>query len=422
MRLMIRIKITIFIFTAILFFTFSESTLATIEVGEVSRSDNSQIYINYFSNHGYINQDLPLFYTHTAEALSSVRQELIETDNIRRLPILINIPSTIFQIEPDNTQISWESNCEVSYGDTIIEPTRIGDCYKIHYVGDISYDVLLTLVVGLSELEFEGEIISDVNTQSLSAKYAEVIKSLKDIEKYYYPQWSPDSNYLAYTVWEDNNLSYKILNIDNNQEMEIILSKNPINSPIWSSDSKYYAVATLQSVYIYDTSKESYESIELPSIDESTSVNNETLISLDTSNNRLLISRDTNLFASYEMYSYHLGTGELSLIAEDTDRPIWQDEYNEDEYLSKNSTTSPNGKWTATIDPIDNTKPPVIDTIDSEGKQEIILDDEKSKQTAPVTSQDHQNRNRVISLIAIIVILFALIVEIVGFFRMSKKE
>ena len=145
-------SVIFFAFTVFLMFSFVSSVSATVMVGSVARSRDNQVYINYFFNHDYIEQYKYLWYAQTADGLSQVRKQLVNQGKIEDYPILISIPSPVFVIEPETTQVKLKQECSLSYGETGLPGEKIGTCYRIHYVSGDSYRNFLSLVTGLTGL------------------------------------------------------------------------------------------------------------------------------------------------------------------------------------------------------------------------------------------------------------------------------
>jgi hypothetical protein len=322
--------------------------LATVMVGHLVKSRTYGININYFTNHGYITQDKPIWYTHSAEGLAVARNRLVKTGQLEDIPILISIPSSVFIFHPKETELSLETKCQIAYGDTITEPDGLGRCYKIYYLGKDSYQDFLTLLVGLSSLTNDGQKITGPDLDELKKDFVKELESLKNITRHFDPTWSPNSHYLVSTVWQDGKVAYNLNDITTNKQSEIKLSKgSPVSSPLWSPDSKYLAIVSLKSITIFDTEKETSTSIDLPIKEKA--MNNEALLSFDLDHNRLLIAWDTNLFSNYELLDYNLSTQEFSVLAPDIKRPEWGRSFQSDAYLLKDHSTSPDGTRVALI-------------------------------------------------------------------------
>ena len=329
-------------------FILPQKASATVMVGNVVESSVYGININYFTNYGYIEQYKPLWYAHTAEGLAVARTRLVKSGKLQNIPVLISIPSTIFTIYPEQTEISLESNCQISFGETTQEPKDIGECYKIHYVGGESYKDYLTLVALLTTITTERQKVANINLEQYQNNLTSELNELQNITRHFNPLWSPNSQYVVYTEWNDDEISYVVKDMANNNQADFKLAKGyPVYYPLWSSGSKYIAVASLETLTIFNTNKWESVSVDLPVYEKA--ANMETLLSFDSNRDRLMIARDKNLLFNYELLEYNLETGEMTSLATDIYRPEWEDIFQDQYYLRKTRATSPNGKWDALI-------------------------------------------------------------------------
>jgi len=331
----------IFSLIIVLFLIKNPLASATVEVAHQIESSPHGILIEYTSNHGYIKQDMPIWYTHVANALSTARERMLQNKSIERIPILISIPTDMFKIHPEKTQISLETDCNILE----LQPK----CYKIHYVGETSYQNLITLVSFLPTLKKDGQVEVIDNITSYNQAHASELMNLNGINQYFNPIWTVDSRYLIYTVWQDGNISYSINDVEQGDRLNIQSSTEyPTNTPLLSLDSKFMFLPSFEGIVVYNLETKEEHEVILP--DASKSPNFELKLSHDLSNNRLLIARDLNLFSNYELYEYDLTSFTLNKIASDMNSPDWGNDFNETSYVKNEKATSPDGTWEATID------------------------------------------------------------------------
>jgi hypothetical protein len=338
-----------FTFTGLLFFK-SQTAEATVMSWHTVPTNEYGVRITSASNHGRVEQYRQIFLPHISKGLTEARNRLVEKGKIQDVQVLFTIPSPIFQIIPEQTQISLEADCKLPTGDTGLEPRSIGECYKIHYVGEDSYEDFLTVLASLSTLRAAYiRSVDDIEAEKVLVE--DVLSTLQGIKRFFDPVWSPDSKYVVFTAWEDGDVGYSIRNTQNEEVSFVKLVEGyPVDSPIWSPDSKYMAVASLSSVGLYDAEQGSWNEVPLPEIDqEGSGKNSQIFVSFDPAENRLMISRDLNYFANYELLAYDLATSEIKSLAIELYAPMWGDSFDDIDYTRKTRSTSPNGMYEASI-------------------------------------------------------------------------
>jgi len=340
-------KLLVAVFLAIGLLTTSSSlTLATYESGNLIKSQKNEVYINFFSNSDRYKRNKPLQYTHIVEGLAIAKKRLVDANKIQNIPIFISIPSEVFEIYPTKTQISLQNKCVIDESQMNI---GIGQCYKIHYIGEDSYENFLKLVATLPTIQSGDKPKVINNIASFTTKPLDDTKMLASIDRFFNPVWSPDSRYVVYTYWDDGEISYSVDNVVNNNTSYVkfqSLIDNPMNSPLWSGDSKYLFVASLDGIVIYNVEPYQEQKVVLPDIS-----NLETLFFHDEKRNKLMIARDTSIFSNYEIYEYDLSSQELNKIESGTTRPDWERKFDKDDYLKTGEITSPDQKWKAVLTP-----------------------------------------------------------------------
>lgn len=371
----------------VIYFSNPQNVFGTVVVGSTLSDSTHKVNVNYFVNHDYIAQYRPMFFARSVDALAVARDRLVNTNKLEDIPILIIIPSGAVQTTPNTTEISKKSNCEITYGDSGYPPNNIGKCYKIHYLERDSYANFLSLLASLTQLTSVGQKLVINNIEVTKTNFHSEISALQNIVKHYYPVWSPDGRHLVYTKVEDGVVNHIVNNVEGVKiETLNIQGTAQVSTPLWSSDSRYVSIASLDSILVYDTSVDKIVNINLP--DYEGSANLETLISFDTARDKLLIAFDTNLLDRYELLEYDFKTGQMITLASDLYRPTWPHIPSADDYLKALKATSPDGKHEAVIDNESATTIPVVNNLITESKQKVGVPSEVKKVYKSKTSSN----------------------------------
>lgn len=312
----------------------------------------TKVYINYVTNHGYIERDVPFSLAHKARAIDLIRKDLVAQGKIEDIPMIVLLVSSVTGWTfSDRYQLLLLEDGRLSKGECVYRGNAWEEafpcCYKIQSNEmNPSLGNLCALTVNLQNLKKLGEQLNINDVEKLHERY----KALPP--QYFDPIWSPNGEYVLVTVWNEEKTSFKVYERATRKSLSIKELNNELTArPIWSSDSRYFAVASLQEVVIHDVEKNKSRIIDLsPYVKDG---NYETLVSFAVYPGKLTFTVDQNLFTWYDIYQVDLlNEQEEPVLAQArSHRPKWSKDIRKgmSDYPSRKSVISPNGKQVAYI-------------------------------------------------------------------------
>lgn len=326
---------------------------ATIMVWHEVPAFDNKLRILYASNHGYVEQYRQMLFFQWQKSFKAARNRLVAEGKIEDLPILITIPSPVFEIDPDVTEISLLNSCETPTGDSGQTPDQLGRCYLIEYVGNDNYKNFLTAIVATAYVEEEVPVLIE-NLESFESFIDVELPNFSSPINYYNPVWSPDSSFVVFNKSADGDQSFVLKTNDNKNIGEFKLDKGYSDGiVVWSADSRYFFVSSLRSVGLYDIANSVWTELELPATDPDGQHSNwELAMMYDAGTEKLMLSRDLGFFADYELLSLNPETHEFESLAKGLSAPYWYPFEGFRRVTLDDKKTSPNGRYLAYLSPV----------------------------------------------------------------------
>src|SRR2546427_7938128 len=329
--------------------TASASSLAYLP----TQSASKRVLFNVFSREGF-NVDLQFRQLHEAEALDVVRSTLLAEKKISDLPVLVRGEGPGFEFGSDltlrNNRSSIEDACGVyPDGEAADENVKkIGPCYLIYLAEPETYPTLLAMTVALSSLSPTRRRVEVTDVGAFRTAWSTATLPFKGLVEHFDPIWSPDGKWLLYTVWEDGQVWFTLMDPFARTTRRLVPLQGYMNTrPLWSPDSRWVAYASPKELRVYDT-KTGVERKLLPSAMSQSDFNG---LHLAFQDGRLAILLETQV--NLWEYAYDVVRDELRLVRTGGTRPRWaEDMWNESPvalHASLRPMPSPNGRYVAQI-------------------------------------------------------------------------
>jgi len=330
---------------------------ATVSVWSIVFGD--KVHINFCSNHDYYPRSILIESRHTVCALDCVRDVLVSEGKLRDIPIHIILPRDLTGWSPGpgyrwsnyETAVFLEEN-GVLLENEADEVKKLGPCYAIYIPHrEESYEKLLMLTCALQFLTKDQQKIEYQNTADIKEKVASEADRFKEMIIHFDPIWSPDSNSLIYTVWQNGAMHLEFASIPDRSVLKLKPLRGYMTcTPRWSPDSKYIVYTSLKEARIFDTVA-NVERCVMPFPFRSGEYSMEAVVTFSKKTGNITVVYDTGAFGEWRVVAYYPKTNHITRAVTEIKRPEWY-------YLAKercnpsltfNKVTSPDGKYEASI-------------------------------------------------------------------------
>src|SRR3989475_6594812 len=232
---------------------------ASILAAQLTQSASKRVLSNVFSWQGF-ELDLQFRQLHEAEALDVVRSALLAEKKISDLPVLVRGEGPGFEFGSDltlrNNRSSIEDACGVyPDGEAADENVKkIGPCYLIYLAEPETYPTLLAMTVALSSLSPTRRRVEVTDVGAFRPAWSTAALPFKGLVGHFGPIWSPDGKWLLYTVWEDGQVWFTLMDPIARTTRRLLPLHGYMNTrPLWSPDSRWVAYASRKEIRLYDT-------------------------------------------------------------------------------------------------------------------------------------------------------------------------
>jgi len=330
--------------------TASASILAAL----LTQSTSKRVLFNVFSWEGF-KLDLQFRQLHEAEALDVVRSTLLAEKKISDLPVLVRGEGPGFEFGSDltlrNNRSSIEDACGVyPDGEAADENVKkIGPCYLIYLAEPETYPTLLAMTVALSSLSPTRRRVEVTDVGAFRTAWSTATLPFKGLVEHFDPIWSPDGKWLLYTVWEDGQVWFTLMDPIARTTRRLPPLQGYMNTrPIWSPDSRWLAYASRKEIRLYDT-KTGTERKLLPGAMSQPEFQQVYLAFQDANLAILVVEPQVNLWE----YAYDVTRDELRQVRTGGTFPQWAEDTRQGSPValhgSLRPTPSPNGRSVAQI-------------------------------------------------------------------------
>lgn len=326
---------------------------ASILQAQLTQSTSKRVLFNVFSWQGF-ELDLLFRQLHEAEALDIVRSALLAEKSISDLPVLVRGEGPGFEfgseLELRNNRSSMEDACGV-YSDGEAAPENlksIGPCYLIYLAKPEAYQTLLAMTVALSSLSPTRRRVEVTDVGAFRTAWSTATFPFKGLAEHFDPIWSPDARWLLYTVWEDGQVWFTLMDpIARTTRRLLPLQGYMSTRPEWSPDSRWVAYASRKEIRLYDT-KTGTERKLLPGAMNQLEFNG-VLLAFQDANLAILLHTQVNLWE----YAYDVTRDELRQVRMGGTLPRWAEDTRRENpvplHASLRPTPSPTGRYVAEI-------------------------------------------------------------------------
>ena len=327
---------------------------ASILAAQLTQSTSKRVLSNVFSWQGF-ELDLQFRQLHEAEALDVVRSALLTEKRISDLPVLVRGEGPGFEFGSElklrSNRSSIEDACGV-YPDGEAAPEnvkKIGPCYLIYLAEPGTYQTQLTMTVALSSLSPTHRHVEVTDVAAFRAASSTATLPFKGLVEHFDPIWSPDGKWLLYTVWEDGQVWFTLMDPIVRTTRRLVPLQGYMNTrPIWSPDSRWLAYASRKEIRLYDT-KTGTERKLLPGAMSQPEFQRVYLAFHDANLAILLVEPQVNLWE----YAYDVTRDELRQVRIGGTFPQWAEDTQQGSPValhgSLRPTPSPNGRSVAQI-------------------------------------------------------------------------
>lgn len=216
---------------------------ASILQSQLTQSTSGKVLFNVFSWQGF-ELDSLFRQLHEAEALDVVRSELLAQKKISALPVLVRGEGPGFEYGSElklrNARSSIEDACGV-YPDGEAAPENlksIGQCYLLYLVESEAYQTRLAMTVALSSLSPTHRRVEVTDTGSFRTAWSTATLPFKGLTEHFDPIWSPDARWLLYTVWQEGQVWFALMDPIARTTRRLPLQGYMNTRPMWSPDSR----------------------------------------------------------------------------------------------------------------------------------------------------------------------------------------
>jgi hypothetical protein len=286
---------------------------------------------------------------HETEAIDVVRRDLLQSQKIRDLHIL----ASWFDNGPSTSTISQERECRADYGEATgpggQEVENIGECYMIVMGNDLlmvkhRFETLLAMTVALSELSPKVQRIEVKDLGAFRSARSQQIQQYRNLTLHFDPIWSPDGKHLLYTVWEPGRSYFAFLDLPSIGMIKLeSLDAYMATRPIWSSDSRFTAYASLFAVKVFDAQTQTTRTLK-PNMAR---VNSSVFLKFEGT--RLRFGFDSPIDGKSAEYLYDPNRQELKLAAPPASLPWQESAPDMKRHASVEPVRSPTGRYAATF-------------------------------------------------------------------------
>src|SRR2546422_10939595 len=329
--------------------TASASILAAL----LTQSTSKRVLFNVFSWEGF-GLDLQFRQLHEAEALDVARSALLAEKRISDHPVLVRGEGPGFEFGSElklrsNTS-SIEDACGV-YPDGEAAPEnvkKIGPCYLIYLAEPGTYQTQLAMTMALSSQSPTRRRVEVTDVGAFRTAWSTATLPFNGLVEHFDPIWSPDGKWLLYTVWEDGQVWFTLMDPIARTTRRLLPLEGYMNTrPLWSPDSRWVAYASPKEIRVYDT-KTGVERKLLPSAMSQSDFNG---LHLAFQDGRLAILLETQV--NLWEYAYDVTRDEFRQVRTGGTRPRWaEDTWRENPVLihaSLRPIPSPTGRYMAQI-------------------------------------------------------------------------
>lgn len=302
--------------------------LTSLTVPYIIESRSGKVIMNLLGMNG-LPWDVQFRSVHVVEALDVIRQDLLQRQRIRDLPIKVTAgPSWIY--------LGSGSVCELNYGDASPYGPQMESCYGIVGAGH-DFEDLVMMVVTLPDLSSKNPSLDP--TASQSTRSAEVQRYRKTV-LHFDPIWSPNGARVIYAVWDSGTVRFEYLEPPSRTPIKLEpLGQYMATEPVWSGDSRFVAYASLRTVKVFDTQARTTWTFRYKEEGEAE-------VGLQFEGTRLRFSRGFQSYTSNGVYSYDTARQELLHLGGNTGIAERGDLAR---HASLSPVRSPTGKYVATF-------------------------------------------------------------------------
>ena len=324
---------------------------ASILQAQLTKSTSRRVLYNVFSREGF-ELDLLFRQLHEAEALDVVRSALLAEKRINDLPLLARGEGPGFEFGSElklrNNTSSIEDACGV-YPDGEAAPEfvkKIGPCYLIYLAEPGTYQTQLAMTVALSSQSPTRRHVEVTDVAAFRAAWSTATLPFKGLVEHFDPIWSPDAKWLLYTVWEDGQVWFTLMDPIARTTRRLLPLQGYMNTrPMWSPDSRWVAYASRKEIRVYDTKTGSERKL-LPSAMNQPEFQQVFLAFQDVNLAILVVEPQVNLWE----YAYDVTRDELRQVRTGGTRPRWAERENPVPiHASLRPIPSPTGRYVAQI-------------------------------------------------------------------------
>src|SRR5207245_3571472 len=117
-----------------------------------------------------------------------------------------------------------------------------------------TYATELAMAVALSPLSRPRRQVEVTDVAGFRTAWATATLPFKGLVEHFDPIWSPDAKWLLYTVWEDGQVWFTLMDPIARTTRRLLPLQGYMNTrPLWSPDSRWVAYASAKEIRVYDT-------------------------------------------------------------------------------------------------------------------------------------------------------------------------
>lgn len=283
-----------------------QTSFATVEMWRNYGDRYGSVLINASEN-GNIYPSRDYLYKNEIPALSLAVSTLLDEDKLSQRTFIFNIKSSLFVAAPDEGFVSISNECFKREAEEDKIDLNIDKCYVANISDkDVTHEKLMLIILAAQKLQGDVKKIDLKDLQPYKQEFKKDMERFAGKTTVVDPKWSPDGKFLLQAVWKDGAVLYEVIDMATNKSVILPgLEALPMVDPQWSYDSQYIAYASAEKILIYNVKDSTVETITLSQYLGKFSAIDILLLSFDPEEAILFFAFDVDAFNGPKSYLWN---------------------------------------------------------------------------------------------------------------------